>query len=67
MLKLLVPVKRVLDVATKVRIRPDKTGVDLSGVKMSMNPFCQNAIEEAARLKTAGHVEDITCVSIGPK
>jgi electron transfer flavoprotein beta subunit len=64
-MKVLVPVKRVLDYNVKVRVKPDGTGVDLSNVKMSMNPFDEIAIEEAVRLKEAGKVEDVLAVSIG--
>ena len=66
-LKVLVPVKRVVDYAVKVRVRPDKTGVELNNVKMSINPFCEIAIEEAARLKEKKIVQEIVLVSIGPK
>ena len=66
-MKLLVPVKRVLDYNVKVRVRPDKSGVDLSNVKMSMNPFDEIAVEEAIRIKEAGNAEEIVIVSIGPK
>ena len=67
MLKALVPIKRVLDAYAKVRVKPDNTGVDLGQVKMSTNPFCQNALEEAVRLKTAKAVSEVTVVSVGPK
>ena len=50
-MKALVGVKRVIDYAVKIRVKPDKTGVETSGVKMSMNPFCEIAVEEAIRLK----------------
>ena len=53
-MKVLVPVKRVVDYNVKIRVKPDKSGVDLSNVKMSVNPFCEIAIEEAVRLKEAG-------------
>jgi electron transfer flavoprotein beta subunit len=66
-MKLLVPVKRVVDYAVKVAVRPDKSGVNLTGVKFSMNPFCEIAVEEAVRLKEKGQVSEITAVSIGPK
>ena len=52
-MKAIVAVKRVVDYAVKVRVKPDKTGVDTAGVKMSMNPFCEIAVEEAVRLKEA--------------
>jgi electron transfer flavoprotein beta subunit len=64
-MKVLVPVKRVLDYNVKVRVKSDGTGVDLSNVKMSMNPFDEIAIEEAVRLKEAGKVEEVIAVSIG--
>jgi len=66
-MKILVGVKRVVDYAVKVRVRGDKTGVETSGVKMSMNPFCEIAVEEALRLKTKGFVSEVVAVSIGPK
>jgi electron transfer flavoprotein alpha/beta subunit len=52
-MKAIVAVKRVVDYAVKVRVKPDKTGVETAGVKMSMNPFCEIAVEEAVRLKEA--------------
>lgn len=66
-MRLLVGVKRVIDYAVKVRVKPDKTGVELNNVKMSMNPFCEIAVEEAVRLKEAGVVKEIVAVSVGPK
>src|SRR6185312_1846934 len=65
-MKLLVPVKRVLDFNVKVRVRADQTGVDLANLKMSMNPFDEIAVEEAVRLKEKGVATDILAVSIGP-
>jgi electron transfer flavoprotein beta subunit len=65
-MKLLVPVKRVLDYNVKVRVRADRTGVDLSNLKMSMNPFDEIAVEEAVRLKEKGVATEIVVVSIGP-
>jgi electron transfer flavoprotein beta subunit len=65
-MRVLVPVKRVIDYNVKVRVKPDGTGVDLANVKMSMNPFDEIAVEEAVRLKEAGKVEEIIAVSIGP-
>ncbi|PAP92182.1 electron transfer flavoprotein subunit beta/FixA family protein [Mesorhizobium wenxiniae] len=65
-MKIVVPVKRVIDYNVKVRVKPDGTGVDLSHVKMSMNPFDEIAVEEAIRLKEAGKVTEIIAVSIGP-
>jgi len=65
-MKVLVPVKRVIDSNVKARVRPDQTGVDLANVKMSMNPFCEIAVEEAVRLKEKGAADEIVVVSIGP-
>jgi electron transfer flavoprotein beta subunit len=65
-MKLLVPVKRVVDANVKVRVKPDGSGVDLANVKMAMNPFDEIAVEEALRLKEAGKATEIVCVSIGP-
>ena len=64
-MKVLVGVKRVVDYAVKIRIKPDKLGVELNNVKMSMNPFCEIAVEEAVRLKEAKKVDEIVVVSIG--
>ena len=64
-MKVLVPVKRVIDYNVKVRVEADGSGVDLANVKMSMNPFDEIAVEEAIRLKEAGKVEEIIVVSIG--
>ena len=65
-MKILVPVKRVVDYNVKIRVKPDQSGVDLANVKMSMNPFCEIAIEEAVRLQEAGMATEIVVVSIGP-
>jgi electron transfer flavoprotein beta subunit len=65
-MKILVPVKRVIDYNVKPRVKPDGTGVDLSNVKMSMNPFDEIAVEEAIRLKEKGSATEIVAVSIGP-
>jgi electron transfer flavoprotein beta subunit len=65
-MKILVPVKRVVDFNVKIRVKPDGSGVELANVKMSMNPFDEIAVEEAIRLKEAGKVEEIVVVSIGP-
>ena len=65
-MKLLVPVKRVIDPNVKVRVKSDGSGVDLSNVKMAMNPFCEIAVEEALRLKEAGVASEVVVVSIGP-
>jgi electron transfer flavoprotein beta subunit len=65
-MKILVPVKRVIDSNVKARVKSDQTGVDLANVKMSMNPFCEIAVEEAIRIKEKGGAEEIIAVSIGP-
>jgi electron transfer flavoprotein beta subunit len=65
-MKVLVPVKRVVDYNVKIRVKPDGSGVDLANVKMSMNPFDEIAVEEAVRLKESGKVSEIVAVSIGP-
>src|SRR5258707_13128738 len=65
-MKLLVPIKRVVDFNVKVRVKPDGWGVDTANVKMSMNPFDEIAVEEAVRLKEKGKAEEILAVSIGP-
>ena len=64
---MLVPVKRVIDYNVKVRVKADGTGVDLTNVKMSMNPFDEIAVEQAIRLREAGKVEEVVVVSIGVK
>jgi electron transfer flavoprotein beta subunit len=66
-MRVLVPIKRVIDYAVKVRVLPDKSGVDLNNVKMSLNPFCEIAIEEAVRLKEKKIATELVAVSIGPK
>ena len=66
-MKAIVAVKRVIDYNVKVRVKADNTDVDLSNTKMSINPFCEIAVEEAVRLKEAGTVSEIVVVSIGPK
>jgi electron transfer flavoprotein beta subunit len=65
-MKILVPVKRVVDYNVKIRVKPDGSGVDLANVKMSMNPFDEIAVEEALRLKEAGKASEVIVVSIGP-
>ena len=65
-MKVLVPVKRVIDYNVKARVKADQTGVDLANVKMSMNPFCEIAVEEAVRMKEKGVATEIVAVSIGP-
>lgn len=66
-MKVLVPVKRVIDYNVKVRVKSDNSGVELANVKMAMNPFCEIAVEQAVRMKEAGSADEIVCVSIGPK
>ncbi|MFI4966047.1 MAG: electron transfer flavoprotein subunit beta/FixA family protein [Caulobacterales bacterium] len=66
-MKVLVPVKRVIDYNVKARVKPDQTGVDLANVKMSMNPFCEIAVEEAVRLREKGVATEVVAVSIGPQ
>ncbi len=66
-MKILVAIKRVVDFNVKVRVKADKTGVELANVKMSMNPFDEIAVEEAVRLKEAGKATEIVIVSIGPQ
>lgn len=66
-MKVLVPVKRVIDYNVKVRVKADNTGVDLTNTKMSINPFCEIAVEEAVRLKEKGIASEIVVVSIGDK
>ena len=65
-MKILVPVKRVVDYNVKIRVKPDGSGVDLANVKMSMNPFDEIAVEEALRLKEAGKATEVVVVTIGP-
>ena len=66
-MKILVAVKRVIDYNVKVRVKADKTDVDLANVKMAMNPFCEIAVEEAVRLKEKGVASEIVVISVGPK
>ena len=65
-MKIIVPVKRVIDYNVKPRVKADGTGVDLANVKMSMNPFDEISVEEAIRIKEAGKAEEIIAVSVGP-
>jgi electron transfer flavoprotein beta subunit len=65
-MKILVPVKRVVDFNVKIRVKPDGSGVELQNVKMSMNPFDEIAVEEALRIKEKGQAREIVAVSIGP-
>ena len=64
-MKVLVPVKRVVDYNVKIRVKPDNSGVDLNNVKMSVNPFCEIAIEEAVSLKEAGAASEVVAVAVG--
>lgn len=66
-MKVIVPVKRVIDANIKVRVRMDGSGVELNNVKMSMNPFCEIAVEESIRLKEAGKAEEVIVVAAGPQ
>jgi len=66
-MKVLVPVKRVVDYNVKIRVKSDQTGVELANVKMSMNPFDEISIEEAVRLKEAGTATEVIVVSVGPQ
>ena len=66
-MKILVPVKRVVDYNVKVRVKADESGVDLTNAKMAMNPFCEIAVEEAIRLKEKGMASEVVVVSIGTK
>src|ERR1700751_5785119 len=65
-MKILVPVKRVVDFNVKVRVKPDQSGVDFNNVKMSINPFDEIAVEEAVQLKERDPSIELVCVSIGP-
>ena len=65
-MKVLVGVKRVVDAYVRVRVKSDGTGVDLANTKMAINPFCEIAVEEAIRLKEAGHATEVIAVSVGP-
>ncbi|KAF0892405.1 hypothetical protein E2562_015469 [Oryza meyeriana var. granulata] len=65
-MKILVAVKRVVDYAVKVRVKPDRTGVETANVKMSMNPFCEIAVEEALRLREAGAAAEVVAATVGP-
>jgi len=65
--KVLVAIKRVIDPYVKIRVKSDGTGVETNNVKMTMNPFCEIAVEEAVRLKEAGHADEVIVVSLGDK
>ena len=64
-MKVLVPIKRVIDANVKVRVKPDKSGVELTNVKMAMNPFCEIGVEQAVRLKEAGTASEVIAVAAG--
>lgn len=66
-MKVLVPVKRVIDYNVQVRVKSDQSGVELTNVKMAMNPFCEIAVEQAVRMKEAGQAEEVIVASIGPQ
>nr|WP_163500632.1 electron transfer flavoprotein subunit beta/FixA family protein [Halomonas socia] len=66
-MKILVAVKRVIDYNVKIRVKPDHSDVDLTNVKMAMNPFCEIAVEEAVRLKERGVASEVVAVTVGPK
>src|ERR1700748_599982 len=66
-MKIVVPVKRVVDKDIKIRVKSDQSGVELANVKMSMNPFDEIAVEEALRLKEKGQATEVVCVSVGPQ
>lgn len=66
-MKILVPVKRVVDYNVKIRVKPDNSGVELANVKMSMNPFDEIAVEQALRLRESGEATEVIAVSVGPK
>ena len=63
-MKIIVPIKRVIDYNVKVRVKSDETGVDLENVKMAMNPLCEVSIEEAIRTKESGKANEVLAVSI---
>jgi electron transfer flavoprotein alpha/beta subunit len=65
-MKILVPIKRVIDANIKVRVKSDQSGVELNNVKMAMNPFCEIAVEAALRLREAGEAEEVIVVCAGP-
>ena len=64
-MKILVPVKRVIDYNVKVRVKPDNSGVELANVKMSMNPFDEIAVEQALRIKEASQADEVIAISVG--
>ena len=64
-MKILVPIKRVIDANIRVRVKADNSGVETNNVKMAMNPFCEIAVEEALRIKEAGNAEEVIAVCVG--
>ncbi|MYD78845.1 MAG: electron transfer flavoprotein subunit beta/FixA family protein, partial [Gammaproteobacteria bacterium] len=66
-MKVVVPVKRVIDANIKVRVKADRSGVELNNVKMAMNPFCEIAVEESIRMKESGAAEELVVVAAGPQ
>jgi electron transfer flavoprotein beta subunit len=66
-MRVLVPIKRVIDHTVKIRVKSDLSGVEKTNVKMGINPFCEIALEEAIRLKEKKVVSEVTCVTIGDK
>ena len=66
-MKVIVPVKRVIDANIKVRVKADRSGVELNNVKMAMNPFCEIAVEESIRMRESGAAEEIIVVAAGPQ
>ena len=66
-MKILVPVKRVINANIRIRVKADQTGVETENVKMAMNPFCEISVEEALRLKESGHAEEVILLSAGPE
>ncbi|MCB1608619.1 MAG: electron transfer flavoprotein subunit beta/FixA family protein, partial [Xanthomonadales bacterium] len=66
-MKILVALKRVVDYTVRVQVKPDGSGVAIDGVKMSINPFDEIALEEALRIRDAGHAEEVIAVTIGPQ
>ncbi len=66
-MKVIVPVKRVIDANIKVRVKSDRSGVELNNVKMAMNPFCEIAVEESIRMKESGMAEEVIVVAAGPQ
>ncbi|MDX1466577.1 MAG: electron transfer flavoprotein subunit beta/FixA family protein, partial [Halomonas sp.] len=66
-MKVLATVKRVIDYNVKIRVKPDHSDVDLTNVKMALNPFCEIAVEEAVRLKESGVASEVIVATVGPK